>query len=453
MSKKIKKYKPCLGKALKSLGLFFAGVIMLAGCSSGTVTTTPSPQPTPEPIVPEPPVVIEQTYTVPTIDQAEERLLEIYEKPQNMYLIRNSIYRHTYAEDGAISVNICFEPSFVQKFLLGEAVEEFNSVFEIINSKYKFALNYNPSQDEIDDLNNINVFLSELNPAVGGSTKMYFKEMNEQIEGKETVACDIRLNTAFANDGRSFSNIFRHEFMHTLGCGDAYLLKDPPTATIMKEVSYDMFGLYELDVAFLDALYRDPENEKSDEDIRQYIEKYDDYEKYSNERSLLRLYKLQILENEIPLLKENIENSSYSMADIETVKATLGEDLTLQPLTQVKAFANLKSDKDTTTYDYYETPYDNENPQFYKLFKNKPLQYMYGKMLSEYNDDELLYLTGSREQLALVKVSDYVFAFKMSYKLSDITEDITSSFKGIYVPTNASLKEFQQEVLEWEANE
>ena len=91
-----------------------------------------------------------------------------------------------------------------------------------------------------------------------------YKDLQENIDGLELYSY-IELSEEILLSNKLLINVFKHEFLHSLGFFDAYKI-DESINTIMQGVS-PILQLTELDLKILDVFYRNPNIKLSDDEI------------------------------------------------------------------------------------------------------------------------------------------------------------------------------------------
>ena len=170
-----------------------------------------------------------------------------------------------------------YEVGEYAKMILEDSVTEFNEVFSVINPHYKIAVNYSPT--EADFAQKYSVRMSVSDSLAVTETSQVFGLAHISYYDNFTTLGDfgITIKREVLDNGSYFMTTFKHELMHLLGAGDAYKNDKATKDTVMQ--SYSVGGyhhLSETDVAFLDALYRNPALNAYDQDIRAYIESYEE---------------------------------------------------------------------------------------------------------------------------------------------------------------------------------
>ncbi len=442
---------------LKKLGCIFVMTALLSGCSSNPAITLPiQPDNPSKPSKPE----IADVIRLPELQDTYDKLEEIYGGLENAYISNNGLSRRAYYKNKPTNVNICFEPNLTQKIILEDTIEEFNQIFKVINPNYNFVLNYSPTQEDLDkDEYAIDVYIGEINGNVGGQTKTYLEDRDKGFVGFEYVNCDIVLNQRYTNNGFYFSHIFRHEFMHTFGCGDAYLNENATEDTIMQSLTTKMVGLYKIDVAFLDALYRYPNNTKTDQEIESFIEHYNENNQYDYKNTKLRIINAMIEEMDALVLKQEIQSSTYLPSDISNITEKLGTKLQPQSMENITAFAEVfDTNQEKDEYEYVKTPYTkgqpiedifNPEPNIYDVFNQED------SLWSSSNNDEFyfnntnMYIGNLTHGNIFTKAEGYIISLNLKYNFAELNKEMKINFNKLFLPTNKSLIDYHQDLVDW----
>ena len=458
MLKKNKKFK--FGKLGKVLGAVCVFVMALSGCAGDkNAPENPSGPVTPPTISPN---EIVDIIRIPTIQESINRIEKIYGGIDKAYISGSGIVRRAYYKNAPTKVNICFEPNITQKILLEDVIEEYNEIFKVINPNYQFVLNYSPTKKEIeDDIYAIDVYIKDgmENGTVGQTTSIY-QEVDKGFAGLEIVNNKIEINKSYAFDGRGFANAFRHEFMHTFACGDAYLNENATNETIMQGASYDMVGLYNIDVAFLDAFYRSPDNKYSEEEINEFIRKYDEQDdKYGLNNTIFKVYRQKLKELDLSVLKADINESNYLPAHKNAVIAAIGDKLVLSPINNIFAFAELQHNiLQSNYYSYFKTPFGVDD--IYETECNNYDVEIFGDELWSsgsydyiiYDENMINYSDIVRNKL-YINVNGYILALNTRSSFYNMEHDRQLTFSELYKPTDKNIMEYKDIILSWHENE
>ncbi|MDE6274802.1 MAG: hypothetical protein K2L87_07140, partial [Clostridiales bacterium] len=153
------------------------------------------------------------------------------------------------------------------------SIDEFNKVFSIINPNYRFAINYAPTEEDFAKKYSVRMSVSdslavtETSQVFGLAHVGYYADFTQLGDFGITIKRDVFFN------GSYLMTTFKHELMHLLGAGDAYKNMYATKDTVMQ--NYAVNGYHHLsatDVAFLDALYRNPELNQYEQKIFEYID-------------------------------------------------------------------------------------------------------------------------------------------------------------------------------------
>lgn len=231
---------------------------------------------------------------VPVVDlpnqkQVEQRISD-YDEVQEYYSITKNVLGSNFIakavqnadsprlpcpknSDG-IKINVNFEANELQKEVIEESIAEFNKVFEVINPAYRFVINYSP--DILDKLDPYSVDIDLANKLLGDDVLGHcLMKFNTSQEGLALYKPQISILKSVANGDRVyFMSVLKHEFLHALGVGDAYLHEDAPQLTLMQDGDSFFYDLTTIDVAILDAFYRSKDNQYSNKEIVDYVMNY-----------------------------------------------------------------------------------------------------------------------------------------------------------------------------------
>ena len=217
-------------------------------------------------------------FDLPDADGALTKLNEIYGGADKVFLLQsNRIARMPCPQGEAVTLNLTFDVGEYAKLILEDCVAEFNEVFAVVNPHYKFAVNYSPAEE--DFTKKYSVKLSASNSLAVTETSQVFGVAHVNYYNNFTELGDfgIIIKTEVFDNGSYLMTTFKHEMMHLLGAGDAYKNPDATKETVMQ--SYTVNGYHHLsqtDVAFLDALYRNPEFASDGEKIDGYVSGYEE---------------------------------------------------------------------------------------------------------------------------------------------------------------------------------
>ena len=225
---------------------------------------------------------------IPTQDQVVASLTEIFQSPQERYLRKralesnttNNFYRFPCPQNGEkIKVNFLWNCTEQDKAVFQYAINHYNQIFSVINPYYQFEANFAPTTQDILNPYSINVNHEEEfenNTWLGYASVPLYEDINEEygcaiLENKIVLKSDL-LNCFETNSTRLLCNVFLHEMGHCLGFGDAYKNKNATKDTIMQKADATMFRLSETDIKVLNALYHEPKNQNSIEEIWEILD-------------------------------------------------------------------------------------------------------------------------------------------------------------------------------------
>ena len=231
-------------------------------------------------------------FELPDADIALARLNEIYGGSDKVFLLqKNKIARMPCPQGEVVTINLTFKAGEYTKLVLNDSIAEFNEVFAVINPNYKFAINYSPAEEDFSKKYSIRLSASDSLPETqtsqvfGVANFVYYNNFTELGDFGITVKSEV------FNNGSYLLTTFKHELMHLLGAGDAYKNSSATKETVMQ--SYTVNGYHSLsktDVAFLDALYRNPEFAGKDKKILEYIDSYEDNSLHTKQNLTARVY-------------------------------------------------------------------------------------------------------------------------------------------------------------------
>ncbi len=231
-------------------------------------------------------------FTLPDADKAMEKLIDIYGGKENLFLLRtDSITRMPCPRNETITFNMQYDVSDFAKLVLEDCVEEFNEVFSVINPNYAFVIDFYPKKEAFDKKHSVRMSASD-NLATSDTSEVFgLAHISYYNDFTELGDFGITLKREVLDNGSYLMTTFKHEVMHLLGAGDAYNNAAATKDTIMQ--SYTVGGCHFLsntDVAFLDALYRNPSIEVSDEEIQNFTDGYGKDNPHTREKLTGKVY-------------------------------------------------------------------------------------------------------------------------------------------------------------------
>lgn len=283
---------------------------------------------------------MKETHDLPTESQVKNRLQEFLGENYSEYLLKGETLVRLPCPKGGepILINVEFETNDKQKEIICLCLEEYNKIFEIINPNYKFEANFNPTEEHLSnpyniDLRVVDKFLE--NDHGMARADVPTKDYSSNIDGQESYNNIITLTQDCLNSNQSLMGALKHETNHLLGRGDSYNKENVDNDSIMNGGVKFGSSLYSkhtslknLDVAILDAQYRSQDNQFSDDYIKNFIDNYENFSRYSYDDYLasidFKVFKNLIQEIDIDELIQSIQNSKYD----DKVKEELVEILT-----------------------------------------------------------------------------------------------------------------------------
>ena len=217
-------------------------------------------------------------FALPDAEVALTKLNEIYGGADKVFLLMaNNIARMPCPQGEKVTLNVTLNIGEYTKLVLEDSVAEFNEVFAVINPNYQFAINYAPTEEDFKK--KFSVRLSASDNLASTETSQVFGVAHVSYENgyTELGSFGITIKSEVFQNGSYLMTTFKHELMHLLGAGDAYKNSAATKATVMQ--SYTVNGYHHLsatDVAFLDALYRNPEFSDKDDEILEYVNTYEE---------------------------------------------------------------------------------------------------------------------------------------------------------------------------------
>ncbi|MCH5157240.1 MAG: hypothetical protein J1G02_05130 [Clostridiales bacterium] len=259
--------------------------VALTCCSC--VNNTPPDEESPT----EDPPLWASNFNLPNAEEALNKLVDIYGGADKVFLLmNNNIARMPCPQGEVITINATFEVGEYAKLIIDDSIAEFNEIFAVINPNYKFATNYTPSDDDFANKYSVrlsasdNLAVTETSQVFGVAHVGYYNNYTELGDFGITIKSEV------FNNGSYLMTTFKHELMHLLGAGDAYKNSSATKDTVMQNYTVNGYhSLSQTDVAFLDALYRNPEF-NGDEKIPQYITTYETNSLHTKAKLTAKVY-------------------------------------------------------------------------------------------------------------------------------------------------------------------
>ena len=266
-------------------------------------------------------------FNLPDADIALSKLTGIYGDADKVFLLLDKkIVRMPCPHDEVITINVTCEIGAYAKLILEDSIAEFNEVFAFLNPHYKFAVNYSPAEEDFAKKYSIklaasdNLSVTETSQVFGMAHVGYYNNFTELGDFGITIKSEV------FNNGSYLMTTFKHELMHLLGAGDAYKNPAATKETVMQ--SYTVNGYHFLsgtDVAFLDALYRNPEFADEDEEILEYINTYEESSLHTKENMTAAVYNKLVSELDPATVKNMAEGIGYK--DLTDFFATIQDGI------------------------------------------------------------------------------------------------------------------------------
>ncbi len=192
----------------------------------------------------------------------------------------NTILKNTYTAttppilSDTIKLNIAIDDLSGEQIADMQAVvEEFNFIFSIINPKYKFKLNFDPTVAD---------YLNPGNITVKGYTDLGLLLFESKLGNvhwtlpyfnKTGVSSMYQIiNLKYQHEKCNMRDVFAHELLHCLGVGDAYILdEDIDVPSIMNHSAF----LRKNDIALLVSKYGDYSTPEKEASLKIFIENYE----------------------------------------------------------------------------------------------------------------------------------------------------------------------------------
>ena len=266
-------------------------------------------------------------FNLPDEQEALSRLVDIYGGADKTFLLMsNNIARMPCPQGETVTVNVACDVNQYAKLILEDSLDEFNEVFAEINPNYTFAINYNPTEDDFAQKYSVRLTASDTLSQTDTSKVFGVAHVRYGNGYKELYDFGITIRTEVLNNGSYLATTFKHELMHLLGAGDAYKNASATKATVMQ--SYTVNGYHSLsttDVAFLDALYRNPEFAKEDERIATYVEGYEKSCAHKKSNLISATYHKLVSELDAKTVAKQASEIGYK--DLTEFLATIGNGI------------------------------------------------------------------------------------------------------------------------------
>lgn len=416
----MKKNKSYL-KFLTWLCALLLALVVAATCFGCAVdSTTPSGDssqeqaPGQEPEQEQTPQPWESNFNLPDKDDAYNKLVDIYGGADKVFLLLNgNVARMPCPQGETITVNVAFEMGEYAKLVLEDSIAEFNEVFKVINPNYKFAINYTPTDSDYSNKYSIKLTASS-NLAVTETSQVFGVAHVGYYNGyTELGDFGITIKTEVFNNGSYLMTTFKHEMMHLLGAGDAYKNTNATKDTVMQ--SYTVNGYHhfsQTDVAFLDALYRNPEFNNDDAKIAEFVNGYETTTTHTRVRLTAMVYNRLVNNLDHQAVTSQASDKGYK--DLTDFAATIANGVTPDP-----TFGNTRvSFKELEYVNPPEVTYygsiDPQNNRFEYGQQKGSMSHSAFPGYTDYGNGILYTAPNGNLYTILIKTGSYVLAFRLS---------------------------------------
>lgn len=228
---------------------------------------------------------------LPSIAQVQEFYREIgcntayADNSSRMFLFTNKPFRMS-VPSKPVKVNINLgELNDEQKQMFIVGTQEINEIFDNINPAYEFQVNFNPTKEDLNDKNNLDIYYlsSELiekaeqeEHLLGG--QWYGINLKYDLVSKSLTSenSEVYLNPDIFTYSNQGLGVYQHEIMHHLGLGDAYKVADKVDCeTVMDNKILEDSHISKNDVALLVGKYGDYSTPEKKQRLIDYIENYE----------------------------------------------------------------------------------------------------------------------------------------------------------------------------------
>ena len=361
-------------------------------------------------------------FNLPDSDAALNKLIEIYGGEDKVFLLlNNKIARMPCPQGETVTINVTCDVGEYAQLVLEDSIAEFNEVFTVINPNYTFAINYNPTDSDFSNKYSVklaassNLTETETSQVFGVAHVGYYNNYSELGD------FGITIKTEVFNNGSYLMTTFKHELMHLLGAGDAYKNSSATKDTVMQ--SYTVNGYHHFsktDVAFLDALYRNPEFANDNEKILKYVNSYEENTTHTRTKLTAAVY-----------------NKLVANLDAETVKNQATE-IGYKDLTDFFATINNGITPDTTfgsaNISFKEIEYaETQSETYYGSIDAQNKRYEHGKQKGlmgssvtisyiDYGSGILYTAPNGNLYTIMIKTGNYVLAFSLSGSFTNFAD-------------------------------
>lgn len=407
--------------------LTLALVFPLTACSPAQEQTPETPPPgditVPVDPAPEPePPQWSVTYDLPDADSAMQKLVELYDGANKIFLLQNGrIARMPCPRGETIMLNMTYEISDYAKFILEDSVREFNEVFSVINPNYKFAIDYSPSEADFAEKYSVRMSTaaslsqSDTREVFGFALISYYNNFTELGDYAITIRTDVFDNGAY------LMTTFKHELMHLLGAGDAYNNSAATKDTIMQSYTVNGYhGFSSSDVAMLDALYRNPAAPFSDEYIADYIARYETETTHTRAKLTASTYKKMMDELSPEKIAEQASSIGYkdTAGFLNAVSDMLERDKAFGAASVAFTELEYTVRPETTYFGSFDVP----NNKYWHGVQKPSIGSSQGIKYTDYGDGLLYAAPNGNIYTLFIKIDDYVILFDLHGSFTDLPD-------------------------------
>ena len=275
---------------------------------------------------PEDPPLWASNFDLPDADTAMSELGEIYGSSDKIFLLQNGrIARMPCPQGERISLNMTYDIDDHAKLVLQDCVDEFNEIFDVINPNYEFVVNYAPTDDDLKAKYSVRMTHAQTLSATETSFALGMAHVSYYANFTELGDFGIVLKDEVLTNGSYLMTTFKHELMHLLGAGDAYKNPAATEATVMQ--SYTVNGYHHLsqtDVAFLAALYRNPDCPFTDAQVDDYILNYETSTTHTKTNMTAAVYFALVKNAEPSDIAAQVDAKGYAEPDDFKAAASAG---------------------------------------------------------------------------------------------------------------------------------
>ena len=360
-------------------------------------------------------------FDLPDRDIALSKLNEIYGGSDKVFLLQaNSIVRMPCPQGEVITLNVSLEVGEYAKLVLEDSVAEFNEVFTVINPNYKFAINYSPTDADFAKKYSVKLTASDSLAVTETSQVFGVAHVNYYNNFTELGDFGITIKSEVFNNGSYLMTTFKHELMHLLGAGDAYKNSSATTATVMQ--SYKVNGYHHLsatDVAFLDALYRNPEFADRDKKINEYIAEYEENTLHTRQKLTAIVYNKLVASLESGQVIAEGEEIGYK--DLTDFSVTLKDGIKPDASFGSKNMSFKEIEYAETPSETYFGSIDVENHRYWHG-RQTTIGSSQGIGFTDYGNGLLYAAPNGNLYTIMIKTGEYVLAFRLYGSFTNFAE-------------------------------